>query len=138
LILRIATFSAHRVVFLADRQQPGLVHRGEQQPVDVGRLDPAQALDLGDDAPLVVAVERFPQRLRRAQQGIREVGRIDQRLAMAFPQQVVRAGRIDRVGIALQRQLLQALPRPAFGVLASSGSASHGAAPEIRRPKHSM
>nr|GEU28650.1 HTH-type transcriptional regulator PtxR, putative [Tanacetum cinerariifolium] len=106
---------AQRVEFFADRHQPRLVHGREQHPVDVRRLDAAQRLDLGNDAGLGLGVQRLPQRFRCADQGIREVGGIDQRLARSLPQQVVGTGGIDRVGIALQRQLVQALAGFAFG-----------------------
>jgi hypothetical protein len=65
---------AQRVEFFADGHQPRFVHGGEQHPVDVGRFDAAQRFDFGDDALLGLGVQRIPQRLCGAHQGVGEVG----------------------------------------------------------------
>jgi hypothetical protein len=111
-VLADGVFDARRVEGRAKRIEPGLHHRGEQQPVAERRGDDARRLERGDHVALRRAVDRAEQRLRGAQQTLRKERRVHERLPLAREVHDVRRRGIDGAVDRGQREVaVRRLPR---------------------------
>ena len=106
---------AEGIVATTGIHQERLLHTAEQQPVGVGRVIAAQALQLLDIALLGDLIEGFPQSFVAAEQALDDVSGIDKRLTAAGPAKIVGAFGIYRIGIGFQSPLAQLLALQAFG-----------------------
>ena len=112
--LRHSHLDAEGIVSAIDIHKERLFHTYEQEPVGIGRVVAAQALQFLDVALLGDVVKWFPQRLVAAEEALHDVGRIHQRLSAALPSQIVGALGVNGIGVGLQGPLAQLAAHLAF------------------------
>ena len=79
--------------------EEALDDRREEEPVGVGRVDGAQALELFDVALLRRLVEGHPQCVPRPEERLGDVGGVDEVLPRLAPAEIVGRGGIDAVSV---------------------------------------
>ena len=106
---------AEGVILATGIHQEGLFHTYEEEPVGVGRIIAAQALQFLDIALLGHVGERLPQGLVATEETLNDVGCVDQRLSATAPPQIVGALGIYGVGVSLDGPLAQLASLLALG-----------------------
>ena len=112
LFLKIDTSLLERSLGL---HEEALFHTAEEEPVLIGWVVAVELLHLTYVAQFGLGAQWFPKGIPTAMETLDNVGSINKRLSARAPTEIVRAGRIDGVGVSLECPFAQLLALQSFG-----------------------
>ena len=94
--------------------EEALFHTTEEEPVLIRRIVTVELLHLAHITQFGLDAEWFPKGVPSAMEAFDNVGSIDQSLSTRAPAEIVWAGRIDGIGVSLERPFAQLLALQSF------------------------